>query len=597
MGTLFPDSRRLAIVISSVLLLLVVAMSASHDFGRGRAIDLTFVGIIALAMLSLGWTVGVARSKSDRDVEHDVTERQNAAEQRLRETEERFHLLARATNDSAYDWDVKRDTLWWADGYYALFGYGREEQPAVSVWRERIHADDRDRIWASLQTAVETGQEMWSEEYRYCRADGTHALVLDRAHIVRDSSMKPIRLLGSLTDMTERTHLQEQLAQAKRVSSLGRVAASIAHEFNNVLMGIQPNLEVIRRRGGEDLRGPIEHILQSVRRGKRVTDEILRFTRPGPPGLQTLPVAEFLDQGIAENGPDLGSNLHVLLDGQRDLHMNVDPVQMRQVFTNLALNARDAIGTDGGTLTISASLATSFGSFSFGVVKSPDRYVHFRVTDTGCGMTPEQLAHVFEPLFTTKTKGTGLGLAVSYQLVLQHDGYMFVESEVGKGSTFHVFVLAGSPVLRLVQADLAQTLGVKRVLIVEDEVAVAAGIKSLLEIEGLDVAMVHTGAEAIPAVVKFQPDCVILDVGLPDISGVQIYEQIEGNWPELPVLFSSGHADAANLEPMLRKPTTALLQKPYDFETLRSSLIGLTASRTKMKRSKGAELPPLLPSI
>ena len=362
------------------------------------------------------------------------------------------------------------------------------------------------------------------------------------------------------------------------MSSLGRVAASIAHEFNNVLMGIQPNLEVIRRKGGEDLRGSIEYILQSVRRGKRVTDEILRFTRPAAPGLQTVSVADFLDKWATENRSVLGSHVTLQLDVEPDLHMNVDPSQIGQVFTNLALNARDALDGDGGTLTISASLATSFGSFSFGVVKTPDRYVHFRVTDNGCGMTRDQLAHVFEPLFTTKTKGTGLGLAVSYQLVLQHEGYMFVESEVGQGSTFHVFVLAGSPILRLVEADLAEAAGLERVLLVEDEVAVATGIKALLEIEGVEVAMVHRGAEAIPAIVEVRPDCVILDIGLPDIDGTEIYREIERRWPDLAVLISSGHADAAKLEPMLRKPTTALLQKPYAFETLRTSLKRLTAA-------------------
>jgi CheY-like chemotaxis protein len=132
--------------------------------------------------------------------------------------------------------------------------------------------------------------------------------------------------------------------------------------------------------------------------------------------------------------------------------------------------------------------------------------------------------------------------------------------------------------LRLVEADLAKAAGLERVLIVEDEVAVATGIKSLLEIEGIEVAMVHTGGEAIPSIVKFRPDCVILDIGLPDIDGVEIYGQIEGRWPDLPVLISSGHADAAKLDAILHKPTTALLQKPYAFETLRSSLKQLTAA-------------------
>lgn len=517
-----------------------------------------------------------------RGVVQDIT-LQKAAEAQLRETEERFHLLARATNDAVYDWYLGTNEVWWGEGHQKLFGYGPDEARHVGGWAELIHPDDRERTWTSLQTAMETGQDIWSEEYRYRRSDGTYAVVLDRAYIVRDATKTATRVAGSMTDMTERKHLQEQLAQAKRVSSLGRVAASIAHEFNNVLMGIQPNLEVIRRRGSEDLRAPIEHILQSVRRGKRVTDEILRFTRPGAPGLQCVSIAEFFDRWAAENRPILGSNVDLHLDIEHGLHMTVDPLQTAQVFTNLALNARDAMGENGGTLSVTASLATSFGSFSFGVVKSPDRYVHFRVTDNGCGMTREQLGHVFEPLFTTKKKGTGLGLAVSYQLVLQHEGYMFVESEIGRGSTFHVFLLAGSPVLRLVETDACSSLDVKRVLIVEDEVAVATGIRTLLELEEVTVEVVHTGREAIPAIERFRPDSVILDIGLPDANGADIYTQIASRWPDLPVLFSSGHADAAKLEPFLRASTTALLIKPYDFETLRASLLRLSAARPNQK--------------
>ena len=527
-----------------------------------------------------------------RDVTEQVAAhaRLRESEQALRESQERFRLLARATNDGTYDWDMERDVLWWGDAHCALFGYAREENASVDTWKQRVHPDDRDRIWNSFQVAVETGQEIWSEEYRYRRADGTYAIVLDRATIMRDAHMMPVRVLGALTDMTERKHLQEQLAQAKRVSSLGRVAASIAHEFNNVLMGIQPNLEVIRRRGPEDLRLPIEHILQSVRRGKRVTDEILRFTRPGVPGLQCIDVREFFDKWSAEVRPALGSEIDVRFEIEEPLHMNADPLQMAQVFTNLAMNGRDAMADKGGTLTITASLATSFGSFSFGVVKSADRYVHIRVRDTGCGMTKEQLAHVFEPLFTTKKNGTGLGLAVSYQLVLQHEGYMFVESEPVAGTTFHIFVLAASPMLRVVQEPEERRLRTQRVLIVEDEIAVAMGIKALLELEDVDVDIVHTGAEALPAIERFHPDCVILDIGLPDMNGADLYRDLSQRWPSLGVLFSSGHADAAKLEPLLRSPSTALLLKPYEFETLKGALSRLTAG-ARPEQQLVAELP------
>jgi signal transduction histidine kinase/CheY-like chemotaxis protein len=373
---------------------------------------------------------------------------------------------------------------------------------------------------------------------------------------------------------------RDSLEQARRVNSLGRIAASMAHEFNNVLMGIQPNLEVIRRRVSADLDVPLEHVLRSVRRGKRVTEEILRFTRPSRPSLESVAVEPLVTSWRREIEPLLGATIELKIGVlSPDLHIQADPLQIAQVLTNVAVNARDAMQERGGTFEIEIEQATNLGSFDLGLVKSPDRYVHFRLRDHGVGMVQEHLDQVFEPLFTTKKGGTGLGLAASYQVVMLHGGLMFAESEPGLGSTFHILLPSATSIVKDDAVIAAQGApGPRRVLIVEDEPAVAFGIQSLLEIDGIPATIVSTGAEAMPAIEKDSPDLVILDIGLPDIDGVEVYAGIAARWPVLPILFSSGHADAGKLGEYTRKPNVGLLLKPYDFAALRQEVAKLMES-------------------
>ncbi len=504
----------------------------------------------------------------------DVTEIVHV-EELLRASEERFQLIARATNDAVWDSNLVTKNLWCGEGFHTLFGFDVSEIDAA-FWRGQLHPEDRVRVLQSIDEALAAGQDAWSSEYRLRRSDLTYANVLDRAYIVRDANMKPLRMVGAIMDTTPLKQMEDQLAQARRVSGLGRIAASMAHEFNNVLMGIQPNLEIIRARASADLDAPLDYVQQSVRRGKRITEEILRFTRPADPSLQCVAVDQLMAGWRQEIIPILGSGIELKISDRASYYIEADPLQIAQVFTNLAVNARDAMNEHGGILEIDVEQGKSFGSFGFGVVASPDRYIHFSVRDHGVGMSPEQLAQVFEPLFTTKKGGTGLGLAVSYQIVSRHGGLMFAESQLGEGSTFHILLPATSPVVENVTDARDRIITEpRRVLIVEDEAAVAFGIQSLLELDGIPTEVVSTGAAAVPAIERWLPDLVILDIGLPDLDGVEVYAGIAARWPTLSILFSSGHADAGKLGEFTRKPNVSLLLKPYDFDTLRGEVAKL----------------------
>ena len=411
----------------------------------------------------------------------------------LRKAEERFELLARATNDVMWDWNLVDDTVWWNEAIHTQFGYTVAEAMAVDFWRQHVHPDDVQRVLDSIDEAIGAGQMNWQNEYRFRKADGTYATVLDRGSIGRGDDRKAVRMVGAMIDVTEARQMAERLAHATRVSSLGRIATAIAHEFNNVLMGIQPNLELVKRRGGDDLAVPVGHIQQSVKRGKRITDEILRFTRSAPPKLECIDVTRFLDRWSSEIAPSLGHRIKLTVDvEEEELYISADPEQISEVLTNLAVNAREAITAENGEIEITAARVRSYGTLGFAAIPTADRFAHFSVRDNGSGMNASQLAHLFGPLFTTKKGGTGLGLAVSYQIVTSHDGYISAESNPGEGTTFHILLPQTLPILHA-NGEESHVVRVKpRVAIAEDDTA-ARNIRALLAVEGLQSRDRHRG--------------------------------------------------------------------------------------------------------
>jgi two-component system cell cycle sensor histidine kinase/response regulator CckA len=242
-------------------------------------------------------------------------------------------------------------------------------------------------------------------------------------------------------DIEERQLLERQLEQANRLNSLGRLAATIAHEFNNVLMGIQPFNDLIRKdTPSEKTNKATDQIAKSIQRGKRITGDILRFTRPALPAKQKIDVDEWIVSFATEMKGVVGDTIKLDVDVTvPGLKVLGDPHQLSQIFSNLVSNARDAM-PKGGAITVRVLPPSARNAFPFGVIHDPETLVHFMVVDHGSGMTVEVVKKIFEPLFTTKRTGTGLGLAVCHQIVQQHGGQIFVESEIDKGTTFHVFL-------------------------------------------------------------------------------------------------------------------------------------------------------------
>jgi two-component system cell cycle sensor histidine kinase/response regulator CckA len=308
-----------------------------------------------------------------------------------------------------------------------------------------VHAKDADRVREFFSRQAHMPSASYTAELRLRRADGTfRSFEVATRNIVRGGHVEATIL--NARDITDRRLLEWQLEQANRVNSLGRLAATVAHEFNNVLMGIQPFAELLERPtiSNETVLKCTRHIGNSIQRGKRVALDILRFTHPAAPERKPIRVNDWIESLLPEIEAQNANSVPLVCE--RPLPSAVvmaDSGQIAQVLSNLTNNARDAMPR-GGTLTISVREPRPGETFPFAIVEQPERFVQISVIDTGDGISPDVMAHIFEPLFTTKPNGgTGLGLAVAHQVVQRHGGCIFADSEPGRGSAFHVFLPKG----------------------------------------------------------------------------------------------------------------------------------------------------------
>jgi CheY-like chemotaxis protein len=314
--------------------------------------------------------------------------------------------------------------------------------------------------------------------------------------------------------------------------------------------------------GDERVTTATAHIIQAVRRGREISTEVLRFARPVKPALESIAVAGWMDEFGARVEALLGSmfevECRVLVNGG-DLVITADRTLLEQVALNVIHNSHEAM-PKGGKITIEAKRSREAGM------------IEIAIHDTGTGIPASAIDHVFEPMFTTKRGSSGLGLSIAYQAMKQQEGAINVRSTVGEGSaftlTFRESEQAGDSTP---EPDEKRR---RRILIVEDDEAVGEGLSLLLGDEGYDVRLVGNGLDSRKAIAEFKPDVVLLDMNLPDMSGLDVYDQIRSTSPNLPVIFSTGHADARAVEDVLQRRVPSIM-KPYDVQELIAVIAGL----------------------
>ena len=503
-----------------------------------------------------------------------------AAERALRGSEERFKFVARAVSDAVWDWDLVTDTIWWNVGFRSTFGYVEGDiEPGIVSWTGRIHPDDVTRVVEGIQTAIATGPETWSAEYRFRRKDGSYATVQDRGFIVRDAAGRGIRMVGGMRDLTEQKKLEAQYLRAQRMESIGTLAGGIAHDLNNVLTPILMSIELLKLDSANDAgRNKIlETIHLSCQRGADLVCQVLSFARGVDGQRVTVRLRHLIDDLKVMIGETFPRNIRIVTRVADDLWpITGDPTQLHQVLLNLAVNARDAM-PEGGTLTLAARNVTHDAQYAG---TSPEAkagaYVLLQVTDSGCGIPPELRERIFEPFFTTKDlgQGTGLGLATVHAIVKSHGGFVTVESEVGVGTTFRIH-LPAVPALSTTEAprppgmELPHGQG-ELILVVDDEQSIRAITQETLEAFGYRVITAKDGSEAIAlfAARSAEITLVLTDMMMPNMDGATAIQVMVRMRPGIRIIAVSGLAATEYLTKATSAGVRHFLTKPYSAQTL-----------------------------
>jgi PAS domain S-box-containing protein len=514
-------------------------------------------------------------------IARDVTELEEAF-RAVRNSEEHFRSIIENTSDIIAIVELDGRTGYESPSVERVLGY----PPGLLVgtpFLDLIHPDDAQRAAAFLARQIANPGSTFSIELRarHYRGSWRSFEIVANALVKRESTSA---VVVNARDITDRKLLEAQLLQAQRLGGLGRLAATVAHEFNNVLMGMQPFAELMQRDDATPhmISKGAGHIANSIQRGKRIVLEILRFTQPHVPITAAVDVSEWWKTFAPEAALVLGNTISVVSMIPDGLSVIADRAQLSQVVANIVANARAAM-SDGGRLIIEANDLAADATFPYGVVPQPDRFVQIAITDTGHGMAAEIMERVFEPLYTTRASGgTGLGMAVAHQVVTQHGGFIFVESEVGRGTTFHLFLPKATASV-LVEARVpsrAETPVARRLLIIEDEASIIEGLAAVLEHDGIEVEGIGSGVEAAEAIGRFDPELILLDYGLPDMDGSEVYALIRQLDPSIPIIFATGHGDRRIVHDSLNDPRTRFLQKPFEIGELLAMMMDLERGET-----------------
>jgi PAS domain S-box-containing protein len=372
----------------------------------------------------------------------DITSHK-AIEQALRKSEARLMRALEGAGDGFWDIDIVGPDDYFSDRALEIFGFAREEW-STAVYRSAIHPEDRDRVLALQQAHIADDRGPYEAEYRFTRKDGAVIWIRDRGRVAeRDAAGRATRVAGSVADVTEQRRLEEQLRQAQKMESIGRLAGGIAHDFNNLLTVILGYARMLEERLGPEDRADLEQVIQAGEKAADLTKQILAFSRKQVLAPVDLDLNTLVGKVLAMIGRMIGETIDVDFIPGRDLgNIFADPTQIEQVLMNLCINARDAM-PGGGRITIETENVLIDGNF---IKTHPwakrGRYVLLSVSDTGHGIPSEDLGQIFEPFYTTKAagRGTGLGLSTVYGIVKQHDGSITVDSEVGRGTTFEIYL-------------------------------------------------------------------------------------------------------------------------------------------------------------
>jgi PAS domain S-box-containing protein len=477
-----------------------------------------------------------------------------------------------------------------------MLGYGKDDLARLSA-AELTHPDDRDRELELFGELTAGNREEYRLEKRVLAKSGEVVWAHHTVSLVRDAFTKPKFAIAMLEDITprkqaedERVRLESQLRQAQTMEAVGQLAGGVAHDFNNLLTGILGNasLALSSFSPHHPDRILIEEVVKAAERASDLTRQLLAYAGKGRFVMRTVNLSDLVREISGLVQTSVPKNAQLRLQLQDDLPgIDADPGQVQQIIMNLVINGAEAIGPEGGTVLVQTGTQDVdeqyIATFSpADETLQPGRYVSLQVHDTGAGMSEETQRKMFDPFFSTKFAGRGLGLSAVLGIVQSHRGALKVYSEPGRGTTFRViFPASRYPVQPRHVPEVEPLRGIGTVLVVDDEAIVRDAACTTLERYGYETLAAPDGMTAVEEYRKRREkiNLVLLDLTMPLMSGEETLQQIRFINPEVRVLLTSGYNEAEAVQRFSGKGLAGFIQKPYTADALARKVREVLADR------------------
>jgi PAS domain S-box-containing protein len=514
----------------------------------------------------------------------DITDQLLAVEA-LSISEERIRQILEYSRDVAYKVNLRTNRYEYVSpSIQVACGFAPDTVIAMGLEKieSHVHPDDLERYRSHGRTLLRwlrKGKTPPLCEYRMRHAKGHYRWFSENASLLLDKDQRITARIGTLRDITDSKLAEDAVRAASRMEATATLAGGVAHDFNNLMAVVLANAELLQIQIPEtaDSHSMLEAISNAAEQAGQLAQQMLAFAHGGKHCPKVMDLNSVIQETLHLEKHSLSQKISVLTNLSGDLrNVYADPVQIHQIIMNLTINASEAI-SENGSITLSTENFCADAEF----VKQnpgmkPGDFVLLKVSDTGAGMSSETSIRIFEPFFSTKFHGRGLGLAVTYGIVKNHGGLIQVSSREGGGTCFRVYFPASKERLtRDVPAEVSLPVGNETILIVDDEKMILTSSRRILESLGYTVLEAYNGQEALDLVQieRTQPiAAILLDMAMPVMGGAEAFPLLKKEVPEAKVLICSGYELDTSARELLEQGACAFLQKPFRLKTLAKTL-------------------------
>jgi len=507
------------------------------------------------------------------DLNGEIDERKQA-EEALRESEEKYRDIFNNVSDFLYFHDLDGNFLETNLAWKSEYGFSEEDLSnlnGIDIIPERYRYQFEDYLKRVKENGKDEGL------LRVITKDGSEHIVEYRNSLVYGPT-GPIVVRGSSRDITEQRRLQTLLQQTQKMEAIATLAGGIAHEFNNTLVGITGNIDLLQMDlpGDENIEKYTQRMKDSAHRMARLTEQLLAYARGGKYQAKNISLTDFVQETLPWMKQSIDPSIRIETDLPHDiLNVEADSTQMQMMLSSILKNSAEAIEGKGRIriITRNEEIDEEFAKSHLDLKPGP--YVSLTIQDDGKGMDEETRSRIFDPFFTTKFQGRGLGMAAVYGIVKNHDGWITVDSQLDKGTMVRIYLPAVKvEVKEEPKPKMEPAKDTGTILVIEDEEVVIDVICAMLERLGYSVLLAETGKKALDIAKSFDGniDLAILDVILPDLPGKEVYRHIMEARPNLKVIVCSGYASDGPPQEILDTGAQDFIQKPFSVATLSEKL-------------------------